>query len=144
MYELARKHCGKQDEWSISLELLRKKCGSLSNDREFRRLVSTVCTEDSRHSHIPDYAVTLEGNKVRFQNRNTMPKALPEAEKTLFPTLDPETYHDARTVAPGYDVYFLEQEWRAFWFDSGKPELKSPDAAFIGFCKSRYKRQPNP
>ena len=25
MYELARKHCGKQDEWAISLDLLRKK-----------------------------------------------------------------------------------------------------------------------
>jgi hypothetical protein len=24
-YELARKHCGKQDEWKISLELLHKK-----------------------------------------------------------------------------------------------------------------------
>src|SRR5262249_29686233 len=28
MYELARKHCGKQDEWRISLEILKKKCGS--------------------------------------------------------------------------------------------------------------------
>ena len=59
-------------------------------------------------------------------------------EKTLYPTLDPETYHDARTVAPGYDVYYLEQEWRNFWVESGKPELKNPDAAFIGFCKSRH------
>ena len=25
MYELARKHCGQQDEWAISLDLLRKK-----------------------------------------------------------------------------------------------------------------------
>jgi plasmid replication initiation protein len=143
MYELARKHCGKQDEWSISLDLLRKKCGSLSNDREFRRLVSNIIEEDGRFSHIPDYAVTLEGDKVRFLNRNTMPKAVPEAEKTLFPALDSETYHDARTVAPGYDIYALEQEWRNFWVETGKPELKNPDAAFIGFCKSRYKRKPN-
>jgi plasmid replication initiation protein len=144
MYELARKHCGKQDEWSISLGLLRKKCGSMSSDKEFRRLVGTVCTEDARSSHMPDYAVTMEGDKVRFLNRNTMPKPLPEAEKTLFPRFDPETYNDARIVAPGYDVYYLEQEWRMFWVDSGKPELKNADAAFIGFCKSRYKRQPHP
>ncbi len=144
MYELARKHCGKQDEWSISLDLLRKKCGSLSSDREFRRLVSNICREDGRHNHIPDYAVALEGDKVRFMNRNTMPKPQPEAEKTVFPLLDPETYHDARTVAPGYDIYVLEQDWRMFWLDSGKPELKNPDAAFIGFCKSRHKRKPNP
>src|ERR1700733_11781035 len=56
MYELARKHCGKQDEWSISLALLRKKCGSMSSDKEFRRLAGTVCTEDARSSHMPDYA----------------------------------------------------------------------------------------
>jgi len=34
IYELARKHCGKQDEWSISLELLKNKCGSASEDCE--------------------------------------------------------------------------------------------------------------
>jgi hypothetical protein len=50
-------------------------------------------------------------------------KALPSPETTLFPILDPETYNDARIVAPGYDVYYLEQEWRAFWFETGKPEL---------------------
>ena len=26
--------------------------------------------------------------------------------------------------------------------ESGKPELKNPDAAFVGFCKSRHKRSP--
>src|SRR5271156_1334662 len=47
IYELARKHCGKQDEWSISLELLKKKCGSSSEDFEFRRLVGVICKEDA-------------------------------------------------------------------------------------------------
>jgi hypothetical protein len=44
----------------------------------------------------------------------------------------------------GYDVYHLEQEWQNFWMESGKPELKNPDAAFIGFCKSRHSRNPKP
>jgi plasmid replication initiation protein len=143
IYELARKHCGQQDEWSISLELLKKKCGSASEDFEFRRLVGIICKEDARHNHIPDYSPSFNGDKVRFLNRKTM-KALPSSGNTLFPTLDAETYHDARTVAPGYDVYNLEEEWRRFWLESGKPELKNPDAAFIGFCKSRYSRKPNP
>ena len=141
MYELARKHCGQQDEWAISLDLLRKKCGSASSDKEFRRLVSDICAENAKHNHIPDYAVGLDGANVRFTNRKTM-KALPAPETTAFPTLDPETYHDARIVAPGYDVYYLQQEWQNFWVESGKPELKNPDAAFIGFCKSRHKRSP--
>ena len=29
-----------------------------------------------------------------------------------FPFLDPETYNEVRAVAPGYDPYCLEQEWR--------------------------------
>jgi hypothetical protein len=142
MYELARKHCGKQDEWVISLELLKKKCGSASEDYEFRRLVGMICEEDAWHHHIPDYSVSFDGNNVRFVNRNTMPALPCPAEE--YPRLDSETYHDARTVAPGCDVYFLEQQWRQFWVESGKPELKNPDAAFIGFCKSRHDRKANP
>jgi hypothetical protein len=140
MYELARKHCGKQDEWSVSLEILKKKCGSTSTEKEFRRLVGAVCDEDAKHSHIPDYSVSLSGDAVRFTNRATI-KATPAVESYSFPVLDPETYHDARTVAPGYDVYVLEREWQNFWVESGKPELKNPDAAFIGFCKGRYNRK---
>jgi plasmid replication initiation protein len=46
MYELARKHCGKQEMWKISLELLRKKCGSSSSMKEFRRLVQIIVKEE--------------------------------------------------------------------------------------------------
>jgi hypothetical protein len=143
MYEVARKHCGQQDAWAISLDLLRKKCGSASSDKEFRRLVSLVCDEDAQHNHMPDYTVRLDGNSIRFTKRNTM-KAIPSPEKTLFPLLDSETFNEARIVAPGYDVYYLEEQWREFWAASGKPELKSPDAAFIGFCKHRHALKPNP
>jgi hypothetical protein len=142
MYEVARKHCGQQDEWAISLDLLRKKCGSASSDKEFRRLVGTICEEDVQHNHMPDYAVRLDGNNVRFTNRNTITPVLPSSEKTLFPTLDTETYNEARIVAPGYDIYQLEGEWHEFWIMSGRPELKNPDKAFIGFCKYRYSQKP--
>jgi hypothetical protein len=141
VYELGRKHCGKQDEWSISLELLKKKCGSSSEDAEFRRLVGVICKEDQLHNHMPDYALFFDGDTLRYVNRHTM-KALPAPETFIYPTLDPETYNDARTVAPGYDVYHLEEQWREFWVESGRPELKSPDAAFIGFCKRRHERAP--
>jgi hypothetical protein len=36
IYEIARKHCGEQDEWHVSLPLLHKKVGSTSTDRKFR------------------------------------------------------------------------------------------------------------
>jgi hypothetical protein len=143
MYEVARKHCGKQNEWAISLELLKKKCGSASEDYEFKRLINIICAEDIAHHHMPDYAVSFDGNIVRFTNRSAM-KPLPSPDQPQFPLLDPETYHDARTVAPGYDVYYLEEQWQKFWYESGQPELINPDAAFIGFCRSRHRRKPNP
>ncbi len=68
MYELARKHCGKQKSWKISLELLKKKCGSGSTDKEFRRLVQTIVRQDGQHDHMPDYSVAMENNMVAFTN----------------------------------------------------------------------------
>ena len=86
IYELGRKHCGKQDEWAISLELLKKKCGSASEDAEFRRLVGIICKEDEQHGHIPDYALSFDGDMIRFVNRQTM-KALPAPEAVLYPQI---------------------------------------------------------
>ncbi len=63
----------------------------------------------------------------------------PEPER---PFIDPEGFHDAKSVAPGYDVYGLYDEWVSWWNDSGRPELKSPRAAFVGFCRNRHKRSP--
>jgi hypothetical protein len=51
------------------------------------------------------------------------------------------TYNDAPIVAPGYDVYWLEQEWREMWVSTGMPVLHSPDKAFVAFCKMREKRK---
>lgn len=146
IYELARKHCGQQYTWAISLPLLKKKTGSSSSDKEFRRLVNEICEENAIHQHMPDYDIMLEEDNVRFNNRDTMPKAsaLPSPVVTDFPILDAETYNEARTVAPTYDIYALEQAWHEFWIDSGKPSFANPDAAFIGFCRSRYERKPNP
>ncbi len=143
MYELARKHCGKQDEWAISLDLLRKKCGSASSDKEFRRLVSEICSEDAEHSHMPDYAVTVEGDNVRFSNRGTM-KPLPSPDQPNFPSSTRKPTMTPAPLPPVMTCYYLEKEWQSFWYESGQPELKNPDAAFLGFCRSRHERQPNP
>lgn len=141
IYELARKHCGYKDEWGISLKLLQKKCGSNSTLREFRRLVGHIIEQDRTHHHIPDYAVTLEGDdKVVFRNRKTMKPPSPALTQTLLLSLDPETYHDARTLAPGWDIHHLEQEWRD-WITEPP---QNADKAFLGFCKKWYDRRGMP
>jgi plasmid replication initiation protein len=135
IYEIARKHCGEQDEWRISLELLQKKTGASSHGRAFKAMVRELI----EHDHLPDYSISLAGDLVVFSNRAALADKVPE---DAFPQLNAETYNDAKIVAPGYDVYYLEQEWRNFWVDSGMPELRSPDKAFVAFCKSRAKRKP--
>ena len=138
VYEIARKHCGKQDSWRISLEMLKKKCGSRSPLKGFRHDIKELAKGD----HLPDYAVSLDENDmVLFQNRAAI-KETPLLD-TVYPRLDTETYNDARIVAPGLDVYWLEQEWRSWWDESGKPHLHSPDQAFIAFCKKRYEKMKN-
>jgi plasmid replication initiation protein len=137
VYELARKHCGDQDEWKISLDLLHKKTGASSHRREFKSMIRELVEQD----HLPDYHVVLEDEMVIFRNRMT---TKPRIGPTRFPVLDAEAYHDARLVAPGYDVHYLEQEWRNWWVESGTPDLGSPRKAFVAFCKARHKRRPNP
>jgi plasmid replication initiation protein len=105
IYELARKHCGEQDEWKISLELLQKKSGASSHYREFKSMIRELVEND----HLPDYRVALEDEMVVFRNRMS---SQPKLAEVRYPVLDPETYHYAKQVAPGYDVYYLEQEWR--------------------------------
>jgi plasmid replication initiation protein len=135
IYEIARKHCGEQDEWRVSLDLLQKKTGASSHGRAFKAMVKELVD----HDHLPDYSIALEGEIVIFRNRNAEQE---QPVDVVYPKLNPETYNDAKIVAGGYDVYFLEQEWRDFWVDSGRPILHDADKAFIAFCKARAKRKP--
>jgi len=143
MYEIARKHCGKKDDWKISLSVLQKKCGSSSTEKEFRRLVGNIVEEDELHSHMPDYSVTLDDDDmVIFRNRGTVPNSssVDDTKRVEIGGLNPDTYNDARIVAPGWDVYHLEREWRD-WITEAP---RDPDAAFIGFCKKWQERRGRP
>lgn len=138
LYELARKHCGKQPEWRVSLPLLQKKCGSNSTLKEFRRLVGRIARLDQTHAHLPDYAVALTADdQVVFRGRGSVPRN--EPPPVTAPPLDPESYHEARLAAPGWDVYEIEREWREWMTEPPR----NPDAAFLGFCaKWAAKRGP--
>ena len=69
LYELARKHCGHQAMWAIGLDLLREKCGSKGELKEFRRAVREIIQDDT----LPDYRMSLDGDKdqVLFYTKNT-------------------------------------------------------------------------
>ena len=71
LYELARKHCGHQSEWKISLQNLQKKTGSTSNIRLFRQSIKSLALSNE----LPNYYVLYDINKdiVTFKNRNLKP-----------------------------------------------------------------------
>ncbi len=68
LYELARKHCGRQASWKISLDLLHKKSGSGGPLKEFRRKIRIIAGSD----HLPDYSMAYlkEQDSVVFYNRS--------------------------------------------------------------------------
>ncbi len=135
IYEIARKHCGAQTRWKIGLDILQKKCGSADAKRNFRKSVRALCEYD----HLPDYSVMLdEHDTVSFFNRHNA--FVVEGRDFLTP-LDPETYHLARDIAPGWDVYVIEAEWREWVFNlltQGMEPPQDPDGAFLGFCRKWY------
>lgn len=128
IYELARKHCGRQDSWRVSVDTLLKKSGSASPRRVFRKMIRDMITAD----HLPDYSMAEEpGDLIRFSLRDRVVEFQPN------PVLKPETLEAARALMPGQDVYGLEADWHAVWIGTGRPKLRAPDAAFLGWLRKQ-------
>jgi len=140
IYEIARKHCGQKSEWKISLAVLQRKCGSASTSREFKRLVQNIVEQDKDHDHMPDYAVRLVGDMVVFQNRHAATAVLQPPSQSVSVRLDPDTYQKAKEAAPGWDVYYLEREWREWMTEAPR----NADAAFLGFCRKVFEKRGRP
>ncbi|WGL94093.1 replication initiator protein A [Arsenophonus nasoniae] len=75
IYEIARKHCGSQYKFVISLEKLHQKTGSSRELRKFRFDIKQL----SKINDLPDYEILfdLPTDKVVFKNRN---QNTPESE----------------------------------------------------------------
>ena len=130
IYELARKHCGRQPSWTISVDTLLKKSGSASPRRVFRKMVRDMIAAD----HLPDYELCEEpGDLIRFSPRSLVIQDSP-------PPLSADTLDAARALAPGLDVYALEADWQEYWRQSGQPRLRSPAAAFLGYVRHRQQQ----
>lgn len=130
VYELARKHCGRQPEWRVSVTTLHKKSGSAAPVRVFRAAVRRMIAD----GHLPDYHMSEDGGDViRF----TRAGAVIETSAGQGPLLGVEAIEAARVLVPGEDIYALEAQWRSWWVDTGRPVLRNPDQAFVGWIKKR-------
>lgn len=128
IYELARKHCGRQAEWTVSVAILAKKTGSASPVRVFRAMLREMI----RENRLPDYLLFEEpGDILRVTPRAAM------IEPGEGPHLRPETLDEARALVPGADVHAMAAEWRIWWAATGRPRLRSADRAFVGWVRTR-------
>jgi len=136
LYELARKHCGKQSKWEIGLAKLKAKTGSQSTDKEFKRMLSKVITDNLAHEHMPDYTFELSDHKLTVRPIRSTPV------QGYIPPLNSDTYEEARKYASGWDIRVLESEWRN-WVTTKQIKVRNADTNFISFCKKRgpYKQE---
>jgi Replication initiator protein A len=145
LYELVRKHCGRQPKWEIGLENLRDKCGALSPLNYFRHQIRQIIKTDQREPHFPDYQIALDAeDKVTFSNRLSSPKEpmLPGLEE--LPHLKRQTIEWGRKLVQqsgsGWDFYALHEQFSQSLIDGFKP--KNADGAFIAFLKKKMQERP--
>ena len=61
IYEIARKHCGRKNEWKISLELLYKKTDSRDKISRMRNRIIRL----EEGNHLPDYSVAYDEERAQ-------------------------------------------------------------------------------
>jgi|TARA_B110000908_G_scaffold163301_1_gene209734 plasmid replication initiation protein len=134
LYELARKHCGKQSKWTAYLSTLANKTGSTSSAKEFKRMITKVVKDNAEQQYLPEYTFTLEGDLL------TVRPIRAASTQALF--LKSDTYEEARKFAAGWDIRMLESEWRE-WVAAKNIKVRNADSNFISFCKKRgpYKQE---
>ena len=149
IYEIARKHCGKQHSWKVSVALLQKKCGSRQAEKHFVAHLRELITSDT----LPDYSVALELGQVIFHRREgrslelvkppapvpvvTASHAAP-VKRGIFISIS--AIDRLYELAPGWDKYMLEKLYCAWAAD--KEPAHSEDARFFGWVKSFTKSKP--
>jgi len=128
IYELARKHCGRQREWRVSVTTLHKKSGSAAPVRVFRAALRKMIAA----AHLPDYEMQEEaGDLIMFSRRAVV------LDPGVAPLLSAEALAQARSLIPGTDVYALEADWRSYWERSGQEVLRNADQAFLGWVRKQ-------
>lgn len=132
LYEIARKHVGNKTEpWLIGLDKLQEKVGSTGDLKKFRFNLRQIIEA----GNIPDYGLALDGDNVVMQRLVVKAEVLSPA---TYIKLRADTIDRAQAIAAaiGVSVFDLEREWNE-WARGKQEELRSPDGAFIAFCKQK-------
>lgn len=125
IYELARKHCGNQKDFIISLDKLYLKSGSGAVLKKFKFNIKELAEKND----LPDYEIFLDAKTelVTFKNRNYTPKILTEEKPTLEELKQSENYHFYESI-----LYTFE------CFDNEKIKLSDKEIDFLNRCKKQF------
>jgi plasmid replication initiation protein len=99
LYELARKHCGNQPEWVISLRKLSEKCGVTRELRKFKADVKDIIDRDEtpeyRFEFLPAHVVTGAGDATKIakvKNDRQLIRVTPRGDHPVCISLDQARY----------------------------------------------------
>ncbi len=150
LYELARKHVGRQPEWFIGVKRLAEKCGSVDTERKFKFRLNEVCEQGT----IPDYHVEIVDPSTvttpfKTKGKQALVRFTPKFDTTDVPEipnqralpLSDEAMEKARYQYPGYDMRYISNVWRQ-WAQKKNDVVKNPDGAFLAFVKKYIEANP--
>ena len=140
LYEISRKHCGRQENWEIDLENLKGKVGSRSNLTKFRYFIRQIADEN----YLPDYMINIANNDlVTITNRNFCTQNNQLSMDMIQPLLKLETREKARQIVfeagTNWDYDALEEQFTTS-VSQGKFTPDNNDAAFIGFVRKKVEK----
>ncbi|MEL6719619.1 MAG: replication initiator protein A [Bacteroidota bacterium] len=128
LYEIARKYCGKQDSWQISLTKLKEKTGSTSHVDKFRYFIREI----AKSNHLPDYFIRLLTDDMVHFHKTQSNISLDD-----LPSINQETLEKGRKMTKNSNWNFedIHQQFSLQLLNGFKPE--NVNGAFIGFVKKK-------
>ncbi|PSN13345.1 replication protein A [filamentous cyanobacterium CCT1] len=143
LYRFIRKQAGNSTQgWKWRLETLYERSGSSQRPSDF----ATAIREIAKQGKLLDYELQIQktsSQELLFARKEGPPtKAVPETlplSQAQFLCLKTTTYEKAKQIAPGYDIYSLEDDWRQMT-KKNEIQLKDPDAAFLAWCRKVAQR----
>ena len=140
LYEIARKHCGRQSEWEISLNQLHHKCGARSVLFLFRQRLRKLVQEGD----LLDYTLTYDGERdlaVFRRLEGSFVDRIPTAHGRSEIELPESVAKEARRrFGPAVDLAAAERDWRG-WMARKGVLPSNPPALFLSFLATWNDRQ---
>lgn len=141
LYEIARKHCGNQNEWRVSMLTLHEKSGSTGTPRMLRHYVKEI----AKDNHLPDYTIeVLDDDMVLFRNRKEVTEEPQKPDILDIPSISYNAIRKGELIVArsgtGWDFDEIYAQFTLQLMDGFRPARV--DGAFINFVKKKVKLYP--